>query len=53
MGAINAAIHKTFIPIKTVPQIKLFINGKVIHYKGAKTVEEIVKFVHKNLNTKK
>jgi thioredoxin-like negative regulator of GroEL len=53
IGAINAAIHKTFIPIRSVPQIKLFLNGTHIDYKGAKTVDGIIKFVQKKLNTNK
>jgi len=53
IGAINSAVHKTFIPIRTVPQIILFIHGAHIDFKGAKTVDDIVKFVHKNINAKK
>ena len=41
-GAINAAVHRTTIPISTVPQIILFVKGKLISFKGAKTVKNVV-----------
>lgn len=53
IGANNAIVHRTGLPIRTVPQIKLYINGKQIDYQGPKTAKDVMDFVRKNLVVKK
>ncbi len=37
VGAVNAVEQKAEIQLRTVPQLKLFIDGKKIDYTGSKT----------------
>ena len=37
VGAVNAVERKAEIQLRTVPQLKLFIDGKKIDYTGSKT----------------
>lgn len=49
VAAIDAYKYKTFVKIYGYPQLKLFLNGKIIHYYGPTKVSSIERFVRKEL----